>query len=182
MVVLSHRSDPFEVENIPLSKARFLPDGPTKPSDDALDVFWAQAKSTVSGLGDDYSVKWIGIDEPSTYQIFDLIKEGDKRGTFGLPWIFEASGEKLPETGDSMILIGYDGTPTLLVQLTDVIHTPFGGITAEHTSIDGGPVRDLSVWIPLHTDYWNKLLTPYGREVSPDMPVLVLPFKLVYPV
>ncbi len=163
-----------------MSKAKFLPDGPAKPSDAALDAFWRQAKSAVTGLGDDYDVKWIGIDEPTTAQIFDLIKQGDKRGTFGLPWIIEANGQKTPEPGDSMVLIAYDGTPTLVVRLTDVVETTFGQIGPEHTAIDGSPVRDLSVWIPLHTDYWNKLLEPYGREVSGDMPVLVLPFELVY--
>ena len=163
-----------------MSKAQFLPDGPVKPSDEILDAFWAQAKAAVSGLGEYYSVKWIGLDEPSTYEVIDLIKEGDKRGTFGIPWIYNDNGEKLPETGDCYILIGYDGTPTLLVQLTDVIETTFGEITPEHTSIDGSPVRDLSDWIPLHTDYWNKMLKPYDREVGPDMPVLVLPFELMH--
>jgi hypothetical protein len=49
-----------------------------------------------------------------------------------------------------MILIAYDGSPTLSVRLTDVREMIFGNITLEDMSNDGSPVCDLTVWIPLH--------------------------------
>ncbi len=57
----------------------------------------------------------------------------------------------------------------------------FGEIDSGVTCIDGPPVRDPDVWIPLHQDYWNGMLAEYGKVCSDDMPVLVEKFKLVYP-
>ena len=39
------------------------------------------------------------------------------------------------------------------------------------------PVRDPEVWIPLHREYWNNILEPYGRACTDDMPVIVEHFK-----
>jgi len=46
--------------------------------------------------------------------------------------------------------------------------------------VDGSPVRDLAVWVPLHTQYWNQLLRPFGLSVTEDMPFWVEQFELLY--
>ena len=79
-----------------------------------------------------------------------------------------------------IILIDYSGAPRILVETTALETVPFGGITAAHTAVDGTPVRDLAVWKPLHTAYWNPMLQPFGLEVSADMPVVIEAFRLVY--
>jgi len=163
-----------------VSKTSFLPEGPARPSDADLDAFWVKAKTAVPDLGDDYEVRWIGVDDPTTDLVIELIKKGEKTGTFGLPWVLEETGQASPKPGDPIVLIAYDGTPKLVVRLTEISQTTFGQIGPEHTAIDGPPVRDLAVWIPLHTKHWNGILKKYGREVSDDMPVLVEPFELVY--
>jgi len=75
-----------------------LPEGPARPSRVALDAFWAQARAArpQAGLADHYQVRWIGLDAPSAHQIFDLIRAGDKTGTFTLPWIVERTGQPIP--------------------------------------------------------------------------------------
>jgi uncharacterized protein YhfF len=40
-------------------------------------------------------------------------------------------------------------------------------------------MRDLAIWKPLHTRYWNGLLEPYGLTVSDEMPVWVEKFDLL---
>ena len=67
-----------------------------------------------------------------------------------------------------------------MVQITDIEETTFGEIDYEVTKIDGPPVRDPEVWIPLHREYWNNILKPYGRSCTDDMPVIVERYKLVY--
>ena len=52
--------------------------------------------------------------------------------------------------------------------------------TAEDTAVDGSPVRDPAIWVPLHTVYWNALLEPFGLTVSDDMPFWVEAFELLY--
>jgi uncharacterized protein YhfF len=116
----------------------------------------------------------------ATRQIFELIRARDKTGTFSLPWIFERTGQPEPQVGDRLILIDMHGTPTLLVRLTRVYATSFGRVTAADAPVDGSPVRDLAVWVPLHTRYWNDLLRRFGLEVTDDMPFWVEQFELLY--
>jgi len=160
----------------------YLPDGPTRPDPAALDAFWAQARAADrSGqLTTEYQVRWIGLDAESTRKIFGLIRARDKTGTFTLPWIVERTDQPRPAVGDCIILIDFDGTPAMLVRMEQIHEVEFGRITAEDTSIDGSPVRDLAIWKPLHTQYWGALLQPFGLKVSDDMPVWIEKFSVIY--
>jgi uncharacterized protein YhfF len=159
-----------------------LPPGPACPAPDALDAFWRAARASLPGTAPPgpCHVRWIGLDAPSTTEILGLIRDGDKTGTFSLPWIFARTNQKPPRPGDCIVLIEYDGTPQLLVQLVEVYEVAFGAITAADTAIDGAPVRDIAVWKPLHTRYWNALLAPWGLTVTDDMPVWIERFALRY--
>ncbi|MDX2143666.1 MAG: ASCH domain-containing protein [Rhodospirillaceae bacterium] len=160
----------------------YLPDGPSRPTTAALDAFLAAARAAnpSAQIGKDVPVRWIGLDAPTTRQIFDLITARDKTGTFTLPWIVARTGEAAPKAGDDIVLIDFDGTPTLLVRLTKVHAVRFGEIAAADIAVDGSPVRDLAVWKPMHTVYWNALLKPFGLSVSDDMPVWVEAFDLLH--
>jgi uncharacterized protein YhfF len=157
----------------------YLPEGCSQPNAKELSAFWASS-SQMPGLADAvYQVRWIGLDHDSTEAVLQLISAGDKTGTFTLPWIVEQTDMPMPASGDCIILIDYAGHPRILLQLTDIQQVNFGAITAQHTSVDGTPVRDLAIWKPLHTQYWNDLLVPFGKSVSDDMPVLIEKFNLL---
>ena len=160
----------------------YLPAGPTRPSRNALDAFWVQARAARPELlsASSYQVRWIGLDADSTRQIFDLIRSGDKTGTFTLPWIVARTDQPRPAVGDCIILIDFDGAPTMLVRLERIHEVLFGRVSAADTAIDGSPVRDLAVWKPLHTHYWGALLAPFELAVADDMPVWVEKFALMY--
>lgn len=160
----------------------YLPEGCARPSKDPLDAFWAEARADRPDVDwpDSYQVRWIGLDAESTRQIFDLIRTGDKTGTFTLPWIVERTDQPVPRAGDCIVLIDFDGTPTQLVRLGEIRLVRFGAVTAADTAIDGSPVRDPAVWKPLHTIYWNGLLQPFGLTVADDMPFWAEPFTLLY--
>lgn len=159
----------------------YLPEGCAKPDKAALNAFWLAAKDSLpqARLPDDYQVRWIGLDAESTRQIFELIRAGDKTGTFTLPWIVNRTEQPAPRVGDAIILIDFDGTPTMLIRLTDIEEVPFGQITNQHTAVDGPPVRDIAVWKPLHTQYWNAMLEPFDMSVSDDMPVWIEKFEVL---
>ena len=112
-------------------------------------------------------------------QILEYIKTRDKVATFSLPWVIEANGFPYSEPGTPIVLCDYVGTPHLIVQLTDVRETTFGDIGYAESSLDGPPVQNPEVWIPLHRKYWNGLLAAYGRECTDDMPVLIEPFDYI---
>jgi uncharacterized protein YhfF len=151
------------------------------PDQGPIDDFWNKAINCIPTLSGDHQVRTIGIDEETTGLIINFIKAGEKVGTFSLPWIMTAENLPMSYKGLPIILLSYDGNPELVVQLTKVFETSFGNIDAEVTSIDGPPVRDPDVWIPLHRNYWNGILKDYGISCTDDMPVLVEEFKLVFP-
>ena len=156
-------------------------DGPEQsPDSELLDSFWQQAINAVPEIARDHQVRSIGIDEETTDLIIEFIKTGEKKGTYSLPWLIEAEG--YPKTGPNtpIILVSYDGIPKVVVQITGVYETTFGNICLNDTSLDGPPVRDLDIWIPLHTEYWNDLLSKYNLACTSDMPVLVERFKFIY--
>jgi uncharacterized protein YhfF len=160
----------------------YLPAGCARPDPAALDDFWRHALTlNLPGkLSAPYDVRWIGLDDESTDQVLELIRTGDKTGTFTLPWLVEQSADPLPCIGDAIILIDFSGNPELLLRLTAIETVSFGEITAAHTAVDGSPVRDLAIWKPLHISYWNPMLTPFDVQVSDDMPILVEKFDLLY--
>lgn len=161
-----------------------LPAGAIAPTVNALEAFLAAAVCECPGIEPNpvCEVRWIGLDHESTLQIFDLIRMRDKTGTFTLPWIVERTGQPVPRVGALLILIDMHGRPTLLLRTREVREAVFGKVTAADTAVDGTPVRDPTVWVPLHTAYWNALLQPFGLEVSDDMPFWIEAFDLLFDV
>ena len=160
----------------------YLPAGATRPSSAALAAFFAEAARACPQIGPDpaYQVRWIGLDADSTLQIFELIRKRDKTGTFTLPWIIERTGQPVPQAGALLVLIDISGRPTLLLRTRVVREAVFGKVTAADTAVDGSPVRDPAVWVPLHTAYWNALLEPFGLSVSDDMPFWIEEFEPLF--
>ena len=132
------------------------------PDPDQLRAFWAHARQALGNaqLPDHYQVRWIGFDADTTEQVLELIRAGDKTGTFTLPWVRERTERTVPQMGDAIILIDFAGRPQIIVRITQIDEVAFGDIGAEHTAIDGSPVRALDIWKPMHTDYWNAMLAP----------------------
>ena len=157
----------------------YLPTGCARADLAELDAFWARAGESIN-LPADYQVRWIGLDRDTTREVIDLIRSGDKTGTFTLPWIVANTEQAEPVVGDTIILIDFDSRPELIVRLTHIETVAFGDVSESHTAIDGPPVRALSIWKPLHTNYWNGMLAPHGMQVSDDMPVLIEKFELLY--
>jgi uncharacterized protein YhfF len=156
-----------------------ISDGPALPKPENIDTFWERACEQYTGLEDNYQVRSLGIDAETTTQILDYIKTRDKVATFSLPWVIEANGFPHSEPDTPIVLCDYVGQPHLIVRLTDVRETTFGAIGYAESSLDGPPVQDPDVWIPLHRQYWNGLLAAYGRECTDDMPVLIEPFDYI---
>ena len=161
----------------------YLPAPGKLPTTESITRFMTAARAALPDqhLPDEaLEVRWIGLDADSTLQIFELIRTGDKRGTFTLPWIVERTASPVPAVGHLLVLVDINGNPVLLTRVIRVDSAVFGAVRAEHTRIDGSPVRDPEVWVPLHTAYWNQHLAPFGLTVSPEMPFWIEEFELLY--
>ncbi len=163
-----------------MSKAETITDGLAKPSDEDLDAFWTNAKEAVPDLSDDYELLRIGGNEDTIGAILNLVKAGEKNGSFAVPWLLEAAGQDTPKVGDAKVLLAFDGTPTLVVRLTNVKPVKYGDIGPQHLTIEGPRMRDVDVWKPMHSEHWNKSLSEHGRSVTDDMPLLVTPWEVVF--
>jgi uncharacterized protein YhfF len=163
-------------------KTRHLVSGCTVPDLAVLDDFWQAARLANPGrpLPDDYQVRWIGGDEQSTSAILGHIRSGNKTGTVSVPWVIERSGQHKPAVGDAIILINFDGTPAIMVQIIAIDDVPYGMIDEEHTSLDGPRVRAVDVWKPMHVRYFDMLLAPYDLVTDDDTPISFEKFEVVY--
>jgi len=157
-----------------------LPKGPERPTQQSLDAFWAVVKAANPGMGDDYEVRWFGIDAQTTQGIFGYIKDGVKTATYSVPWLMERTGQPRSQMGAHVVLIDYDGTPTLVLEIKDSEIVAFDDIDERITHTDGLSIREPNLWKKIHKGFWNGELEPYGLEVTADMPVLVEYFELAY--
>ena len=99
----------------------------TKPIDD----YWNRDIESKPELAVDHQIRSFGIDEETTGLIIDFIKEGEKVGTFSLPWLMESENIPDSHTGQPIILLSYDGKPEIVVQITKIEKTTFGEVDYE---------------------------------------------------
>ncbi len=158
----------------------YLPDGTERPTQAALDAYWTDAKAAYPEIGDTYEVRWFGIDAKTTQGIFGYIRDGVKTATYTVPWLLEQLGQPQAEAGNYIVLIDYDGTPTMVLRIGIAETWAFADIDERVTHTDGLSVRNPDVWKPLHKEFWNGELARFGLEVTDDMPVLVEHSELVY--
>ena len=153
------------------------------PSAAARKEFLAAAVAAVPGLdpGTDQRIRCTGWDQQTSATIAKLIVDGEKTGTFSLPWLHAKSPGTRPQIGEYIIQTTFDGAPQALLQTVGLELVTFGDIDASYTALDGPGVRDVEVWRGVHTRHWGGQLEPLGMAVAEDMPVVVERFVCVYP-
>ncbi len=155
----------------------------TPPSPSILDNFLKECQSTLpdADLTQPLRIRCIGWNLETSTTISALVVAGDKTGTFSVPWLWESHPDTKPEIGEYVVLSNFDGEPQALLQVMALELLTFKKIDATHTALDGPSMRDLDVWRGIHTEYWNSLLAPLGRQIEDDMPVVAERFACVYP-
>ncbi len=148
---------------------------------EATDRFWAECADQIADPPADgfYRARHFSDQQAMSVRIIDLIRAGEKVGTFTSPWLFEGDRNKTPVVGGYMMVTDFEGTPALIVRTTKLETVPYDEITEEHTQIDGPAVRPLDVWDRVHWAYFERNLEPKGMAPERDMPVVVEQFELV---
>lgn len=147
----------------------------------ATEQFWAEY-ARHAGLGHDhpYRVRCIGDERALCRRVLDLIRAGEKTGTFGLERDFERAGEALPRIGEYLVLTEHDGQPDLVVRLLDVQRKPFTAIDERDAGCEGPGLRAVQPWRTVHWDYWTRKLAEHGERPDPSMTVVCQRFELVH--
>jgi uncharacterized protein YhfF len=114
-------------------------------------------------------------------ELAQLVVAGPKRATTSLPIEFTSLGEELPKIGDLSIVVGRDGTPVALIELTQVESIPFDGVSAEYAAIEGEGDATLETWRRDHRWYFSGVCERLGGTFDGLTPVLCQIFRVLWP-
>ena len=114
-------------------------------------------------------------------ELVALVLAGQKRGTAGLYWAFEADGRSLPYPGALSVVTDWAGAPRCVVETTAVDVVPYDQVSAEFAAIEGEGDLSLEFWREAHWDYFGRECARIGRLPAEDMPVVCHRFALRYP-
>ncbi len=148
---------------------------------DQTEAFWQKVKEVDPDAGDDYRVRSLGADQDMAEMLFDLIKTGNKSGTFGLKMLHDLDPVNAPTVGRVTIMVDFHGKPHLAVKVVEVTPVAYKDITDDHVSVDGPTMRTVEAWKGVHWPFWTALLTKHGLTPSEDMIVEVERFEQIYP-
>lgn len=148
---------------------------------DQTDAFWREVKATVPGVDDTYRIRRLGSTQEMSEALYDLIKNRDKTGTFGLKLLHDRDPANAPAVGSCTVFIDFEMKPHIAVKVMSLKPTAYEDITEDHLTVEGPGARVLKTWQDIHWPYWTKLLKPLGLEPSQDMIVMVEQFDLVFP-
>jgi uncharacterized protein YhfF len=123
-------------------------------------------------------VRRLGDDPATCRLLLDLIRTGQKTGTFALAEEFAAAGETSPVAGEYLVLTDFEGRPDCVVRLTEVKAKPFSLVMADDVACEGPGLRDLRAWRELHWAYWGRKLERLGGTPDLGMAVLCQRFEL----
>jgi len=146
-----------------------------------IEEYWeaCRRERPAETAGRGYRVKCFGSDPAMSRLLLDLIRGGQKTGTFALEWEFEDRPEDRPAPGDLTIVTDAGGEPGALIRIAGTEVVPFSAIGAEHLRHEGPALREPAAWRKVHWAFWTPALRAMGREPSDDMPILVQRFELL---
>ena len=159
---------------------------------DEIEAFWAEARTRARldsiGVYGGSTVlatlrppAWaFGATPEQADELLALVLTGEKTATAGALWDYEAEGEPLPQVGALSIVLDGGAHPRALIVTTEVSVVPFDEVDESHAAAEGESDRSLAAWRRIHEDFFTRYAT-HERGFSPDMPVVLERFRLLYP-
>lgn len=114
-------------------------------------------------------------------ELCQLVVAGRKRATTSLTIELTSVGEQLPKVGDISIVVGRDGTPRALIELTHVESIPFDAVDAEYAAIEGEGDATLETWRRDHLWYFSDVCERLGGRFDGSTPVICQVFRVLWP-
>ena len=145
------------------------------------DAFFEKVKEAYPDAGDNYRVRSLGADQAMAEMLFDLIKTGNKSGTFGLKMLHDLDPANAPKVDQITVIVDFHGKPHLAVKVVEVTPVAYKDVTDDHVAVDGPTMRTVEAWKGVHWPFWTDLLAKHGMEASEDMIVEVERFEQIYP-
>jgi uncharacterized protein YhfF len=125
---------------------------------------------------------WDFADTPeAATKVGNLVRLGVKTSTSCLVWEMEQIGEPLPEVGELAVVVGGQGEPLCVIEVTEVIVKPFDAVDEQFAYEYGEGLRTLAGWRADSWEFWGRACERIGREPSGSMPLGCQRFRLLYP-
>jgi len=148
------------------------------------DVFWAEYLATLPEGAPQHGVPytvWDFADSPeAATKVGNLVRLGVKTATSCLVWEMEQIGEPLPQVGELAVVVGGQGEPLCVIEVTEVIVKPFDAVDEQFAYEYGEGLRTLADWRADSWAYWGQACERIGRVPSSSMPLGCQRFRLIY--
>lgn len=126
-------------------------------------------------------ISWHFCDnEEDANNLAELVKQGIKRATTGLYYLYEIEDDILPKDGDLNIIIDWEGKAQCIIQTKKVTILPFKNVTEDFAKIEGEGDKSLKYWQEVHINAFNRHLQNYQMKFNEDMLVVCEEFETVY--
>lgn len=114
-----------------------------------------------------------GDSESLCQQLISLVRSGKKRATCGSLREYEAEGESIPSVGQIEIAQNWDGSPALVLEITEVSLTKFCDVR-ESFALAEGEDETLAGWQAGHQTFFER-----NGGFEPEMMLVCLRFEVV---
>lgn len=126
-------------------------------------------------------ISWHFCDnEEDANNLAELVKQGIKRATTSLYYLYEIEGDTLPEDGDLSVITDWYGQAQCIIETKKVTIVPFKEVTEEFANIEGEGDKSLKYWQEVHINAFNRHLKAFNKKFSEDMLVVCEEFETVY--
>lgn len=149
------------------------------------DAFWQEYLATLPVDAPQRSLPytiWDFADTPeAATKVGNLVRLGIKTSTSCLVWEMEQIGEPLPAVGELAVVVGGQGEPLCVIEVTEVVVKPFDAVDEQFAYEYGEGLRTLAGWRADSWEYWGQACERIGRVPSGSMPLGCQRFRLLYP-
>jgi uncharacterized protein YhfF len=159
--------------------------------DDELDAFWdiAREHADLAGVPVFFGANplrtlrppaWaFGATPEQSDELLELVLAGTKTATSSAHADYVKVDEELPAPGMLGIVLDGAGHPRALVVTTESRVVPFGEVDADHAREEGEGDGSLEHWRAAHERSFTE--HSEGGGFTPDMPVVLERFRVLYP-
>jgi uncharacterized protein YhfF len=104
-------------------------------------------------------------------QLVAAVLRGEKTATAGLLEEYEAENERPEEVGDRKALLGYDGEPVAVVEVTESKVVPAAEIDERFARDEGEGYDSVEGWREAHERF-------FARPIEPETQIVAVRFRL----
>ena len=119
-------------------------------------------------------------DEENANICSELILRGDKTASCSMKYWYESGLEPMPKVGTLQVVTDWHGTPTSIIQTTEVSECKYTDVTAEFAASEGEGDKSLEWWREAHWDFFSAECEEQGLQPSKNMVLVLEKFKVVF--